>query len=97
MTTPLVERIGRDAGQLRILVDGESTPCTPGETLAAAILSARDWIASDRVRRYGVYCGIGTCFECVVEVDGQAGIRACMTPAADGQRVVTDRKAAEGA
>lgn len=97
MTRPLVERIGRAPGPLTILVDGEPIACASGETLASAILAARDWIASDRYRRYGVFCGIGSCFECVVEVDGIPGIRACMTPVADGLRLVTDGGRDEGA
>lgn len=30
---------------------------------------------------------MGACFDCVVTIDGQAGLRACMTPARDGMRI----------
>jgi sarcosine oxidase subunit alpha len=35
-------------------------------------------------------CGMGVCFECRVQVDGVAHVRACMTPVSDGMQVVTD-------
>jgi sarcosine oxidase subunit alpha len=33
---------------------------------------------------------MGVCFECRVQVDGVAHVRACMTPASEGMRVITD-------
>lgn len=35
----------------------------------------------------GIYCNIGHCYECRVNVDGKQGIRACLTPVTEGMAV----------
>ncbi len=52
-----------------------------GESLAAALTAA-----GERELRHtrgglirGLFCGMGVCQECLVEIDGQPGQRACMT------------------
>jgi len=40
------------------------------------------------------YCLMGTCFECLVEIDGEPNRQACMTPVAPGMRVAVQRGAA---
>jgi NADPH-dependent 2,4-dienoyl-CoA reductase/sulfur reductase-like enzyme len=51
-----------------------------GESLAAALIAAG--VRSFRQTRTGaersIFCGMGVCQDCVVEVDGQANQRACM-------------------
>ena len=37
----------------------------------------------------GPVCNMGVCFECVVVVDGEPGVRACATDVRDGMRVET--------
>jgi sarcosine oxidase subunit alpha len=32
---------------------------------------------------------MGVCFDCAMTIDGQAGLRACMTPVRDGMSVET--------
>ncbi|WP_066051264.1 (2Fe-2S)-binding protein [Robertmurraya korlensis] len=60
------------------------------ESLAAALLAN-----GIRTLRYqeesgsprGIYCNIGHCYECRVTVNGQPGIRACITPLKEGMTV----------
>jgi len=35
----------------------------------------------------GLYCGIGHCYECRMEINGVRDQRACLTPLAEGMRV----------
>ena len=35
----------------------------------------------------GLFCGIGTCFECLVELNGECAVRACMTVLKSGDQV----------
>lgn len=61
-----------------------------GESLAAALL-AQD-IRTLRVHEEtgqprGIYCNIGHCFECRVNINGLDGERACITPVSDGMVV----------
>ena len=43
-----------------------------------------------------LFCGIGVCYDCLVTVDGLAGVRACMTKAQPGMKVSTQRGVGEG-
>jgi aerobic-type carbon monoxide dehydrogenase small subunit (CoxS/CutS family) len=72
------------------LVDGEVVSAFEGESVAAALFAVGRRALRTTPRRgdaRGVYCGIGLCFECAVVVDGQSGVRACLTPVRDGMRV----------
>ena len=75
--------------------DGGPIPALPGDTIAVAL--ARAGIAGQRVTRdgepRGVFCGIGLCHDCLVEVDGRQAQRACVT---DAQGVETVRRHREG-
>lgn len=62
-----------------------------GEPIAAALLAAgirtlRHHEESGAPR--GIYCNIGHCFECRVEVNGRQGVRACLTPVQEGMRIL---------
>ena len=74
-----------------IEVDGEAIQAFEGETIATALLAA-----GRRVLRHtqegaprGLFCGIGVCFDCVVEVNGESSVRSCMTPVRPGMSIRT--------
>ena len=63
-------------------LDSQLIEAFPGETIAAALLAAeirtlRRTEKTDMPR--GLFCGMGVCQECLVEVDGVSNQRACMT------------------
>lgn len=67
-------------------------PLRAGLTVAAALTEAgvRDLRATRRGldgEGRGIHCGMGICQDCLVEVDGEPNLRACMTKAAPGMRV----------
>ena len=70
--------------------DGERVSALEGETIAAALAAAgRDVYRHTRAgKRRGLYCGMGSCYECLVSVDGRQGQRACMTKVAHGMSVL---------
>lgn len=37
----------------------------------------------------GLYCGMGSCYGCLVEVEDRGAVRACLEPVADGLVVTT--------
>lgn len=53
----------------------------PGETLVAALTAAgeRELRETKAGERRGLFCGMGVCQECLVEIDGRCNLRACMT------------------
>lgn len=78
---------------MKFLFNGREISAEPGLTIGAALLSAG--IRELRTTRFeekarGIFCGIGSCFDCVVTVDGVPNRRACITPVIDGMVVTSD-------
>jgi predicted molibdopterin-dependent oxidoreductase YjgC len=72
-----------------ISIDGDPVLAHLGETVAAALF-ANDTVALRTTTHgapRGVFCGIGTCFDCLVVVDGVTNTRACMTWVREGMEV----------
>lgn len=63
--------------------EGAPIGVRPGDSLATALFRAGK--TTQRLTRKGeprgVFCGIGLCHDCLVEVDGRQGQRACMVSA----------------
>jgi sarcosine oxidase subunit alpha len=79
-------------GTVRILVNGRSRDVPADVSLAAALLNAghaafRRSVAGEP---RGPVCGMGTCHECRVTIDGVMGRRACLEPVREGMQVVLD-------
>ena len=75
-----------------INVDGGPVTGLLGQSIAGVILACGEL----RLRRTsganaprGVFCGIGVCFDCLVEVNGTRDVRACQRLAHEGDAVVT--------
>lgn len=98
----------RDSSSLRVVkgvereprftftMDGREIAAFPGETIAAALLAAG--VRTLRVTEKneaprGIFCGMGICFDCLVTVDDRPHLRACLTRAEAGARVVTQDEA----
>lgn len=77
---------------IAISVDGRAVNCRDGETIAAALIGAGEiaWRTTRRAgEARGLFCGIGVCFDCLVMVNGEGPVRACLVPAEPGDRVIT--------
>ncbi|MEX0907696.1 MAG: (2Fe-2S)-binding protein [Gemmatimonadota bacterium] len=74
-----------------ITVNGARVDAPAGTTVAAALLNAG--ITRFRTSVTGEprspVCGMGTCFECRVTIDGATHQRACLAPVREGMKVVT--------
>lgn len=75
---------------LQIEFEGSPLSVPAGISLAAALLVSgvthtRESAVSGRPG--APYCMMGVCFECLVEVDGQANRQACLLPVRAGMRV----------
>ena len=58
-----------------------------GALLASGIVSWRRTPVEGRPR--GIFCGTGTCFDCLVDVGDRRAVRACLVPVGDGDEVRT--------
>lgn len=72
--------------------DGVPVHAQRGQTVAGALLA--DGVTSWRVTRWGgrprgLFCGIGACFDCLVDVNDDPAVRACLLPVNNGDRVRT--------
>ena len=74
-----------------INADGRDVRVPAGITVAAALLDVglagfRRSVAGEL---RGPLCGMGTCYECRLTIDGVAHRRSCLVPVAEGMRVET--------
>ncbi|WP_042544786.1 (2Fe-2S)-binding protein [Leucobacter komagatae] len=76
-------------GKVQASFEGEPLTCAPGASVAAALIATgkNAWRETRSGASRGLFCGIGVCFDCLVEIDGESGQRACMIPLADGMDV----------
>jgi predicted molibdopterin-dependent oxidoreductase YjgC len=78
--------------RVRITVNGAAIDVERGTIVAVAVLMSGEFgfrrSATGEMR--GPVCGMGTCFECRVTIDGQAHARSCQMPCSDGMQVRTD-------
>lgn len=77
--------------RVSLTVNGKPVEVVAGASVAAAVAQAgavfrRSLGGEPRA----ALCGMGTCFECRVTIDGVAQRQACMQPARAGMRVLTD-------
>lgn len=77
-----------------VTIDGRTVAVPDGVTIAAALLSVgtRSW-RTTRIEASprGVFCGMGVCFDCLVVVNGEPNIRACVTLVEPGDAIATQR------
>jgi predicted molibdopterin-dependent oxidoreductase YjgC len=77
-----------------IRVDGREVAAYEGETVAAALVAARHraFRTTERAGRpRGYFCGMGVCHDCLITIEGQPNVRACMTPVRQGLEVETQQ------
>lgn len=84
------ERIDRDS-EIRFSFDGKPVSAHEGDTVGSALFAAgqRTFSRSFKYhRRRGLMCCAGQCPNCLVQVDGSPGVRACVEPVREGMEVV---------
>ena len=80
--------------------DGDVVAGQEGEPIAAALFAAGYRVLRTTPRfgdARGGYCMIGRCTDCLVVVDGNTNVPACLTPVAAGLAVQTQRGLGESA
>ena len=78
--------------QITVQIDGQAVTAYDGETIAAVLLAAGIRIfrhAPKTSQPRGLYCGMGICYDCLVTVNGEPNIRACLTPVTNGMLIET--------
>lgn len=77
---------------IEITIDGVGHRVPMGHTVVAAILNAGGWAVRRSVESNarGPLCGMGTCHECRVTINGVPHQRSCMVVCRAGMVVTTD-------
>lgn len=79
------------AERLTLFVDGRRLSAPTGASVAAALLDHGVWAVRRSVggEPRAPLCGMGTCFECRVTIDGRPHQRACQVLCCEGMSVET--------
>ena len=80
--------------QVTITVDGKKIKAFEGEMIVSALVAAGIKVfryTSKRHEPRGVFCAIGRCTDCVMEVNGVANVRTCVTPVEDNMQIKTQK------
>ncbi|MDH3714421.1 MAG: (2Fe-2S)-binding protein [Gammaproteobacteria bacterium] len=94
----MFKRTHKISQPVRIDFEGREIIAQSGDSVAAALLAAgvgyfRESPASGT--RRAPFCMIGNCFECLLEIDGQANRQGCMVAVREGMRVKMQRGAGD--
>lgn len=95
-TDRLFRALEAEEDAVQIQFEGKPLNVPAGISLAAALLlrgitHTRESAVNGRPG--APYCMMGVCFECLVEVDGQANCQACLLPVRAGMQVFRQRGA----
>ncbi len=78
--------------RLNVVINGKTVSVPPGFTAAAAMLlhnagATRTTPINDEGR--APYCMMGVCFECLMEINGEANQQGCLVIVSEGMRINT--------
>ena len=86
----MFRRLEPPADPVRFTFEGQTVEAAPGDSITAALLAhgvafTRQTPVSGAPR--AAHCMIGTCFDCLVEVDGRPNRQGCLTEVREGMQV----------
>lgn len=86
LNSPEIEIAGEP---ISFTFNDEHVEAIAGETIAAALIAVGVHVKrhNGQGKPRGVFCGMGICYDCLVDVDGKSSQRACLTTACDGMVV----------
>lgn len=77
---------------VHIVIDGEEIAVSASSSIAAVLVQRRvheSGCAEPTGAGVRVFCGMGSCYACVVTVDGAGGVRSCISPVLAGMVIQT--------
>ncbi|MEC8338432.1 MAG: (2Fe-2S)-binding protein [Planctomycetota bacterium] len=88
--------VGNRGTPITFTFDGQVIEAFEGETVAAALLASGVQAMRKTSRKgepRGLFCNMGICFDCLVEVSGNTNQRGCQFPVTDGLEIKSQRAA----
>jgi aerobic-type carbon monoxide dehydrogenase small subunit (CoxS/CutS family) len=88
------------SSEISFTLDGAPMTAVEGQSIAGALIGGG--VMSWRHTRFGdqprgVFCGIGACFDCLITVNDEPNVRACLAPVREGDRVMRQEGTGYGA
>ncbi|KPJ89856.1 MAG: dehydrogenase [Spirochaetes bacterium DG_61] len=83
-----------EANEVTLVVDGKKIKAYEGEMISAALIASGIYTfryTSKKKEPRGVFCAIGRCTDCVMEVNGRPNVRTCVTPVEDNMVINTQK------
>ncbi len=83
-----------EQNKISIVVDGKEIKAYEGDMIATALMAAGIYTfryTSKKGEPRGIFCAIGRCTDCVMEVNGRPNVRTCITPAKNNMVVNTQK------
>ena len=80
--------------ETEIIVDGKKIKAYRGEMIATALIASgiKTFRYTSKYNRpRGIFCAIGRCTDCVMEVNGRPNVRTCITPVTKGMVINTQK------
>lgn len=76
-------------GTVEIEYEGRKLAAIPGEPIAATLLAHGVYVFrhTNRGHPRGIFCAIGQCSDCLMQVNGVPNVRICVTPVRAGMKV----------
>jgi len=84
---PIIEYDYQKSKKVTIIVNGKKMTAYEGEPIAAALVASGLKVFRRTLKMHnprGIYCAIGRCTDCIMNVDGHPSIRTCVTPVKEG-------------
>jgi len=84
---PILDFEEKKAKKVHISVNGKRIEAYEGEPIASALVASGMKVfrrTSKLKRPRGLFCAIGRCTDCIMNVNGAPSIRTCVTPVEDG-------------
>lgn len=85
---PILEYLDmKDRKKVYIIVNGKKVEAYEGEPIAAALIAngVKVFRKTPKLKSpRGVFCVLGRCADCIMNVNGTPSIRTCVTPVKEG-------------
>lgn len=89
-----------DPGNVSLNIDGMTFVIPSGYSVAAALMLIAEQPSWRSTRREqlprGLFCGIGSCFDCLATVNDQPNQRACLVTVTEGMHITTGKESDGG-
>lgn len=83
-------------GLVSVSVDGQPVGVPPDRTVAGVLMLMKErqaWrVTRSAGEPRGVFCGIGVCFDCLVTINGERSMRACLVQVTEGMTIETESR-----